>query len=109
MADAEAFFASYWPEARAVVDPSLEFYRAFDLHRGTMWQLMNPGVVACSIRAASKGNVQGKTVGDAFQMPGLFYVKDGTILWQKDYAHAGDSPDWETLPALLPVAAPQPG
>ena len=108
MSDAASFFGDAWPEARAVVDPDLELYRAFGLHRGSIWQLMNPGVVACSLRAASKGHVQGRTVGDALQMPGLFFVQGESILWQKDYAHAGDSPDWEALPARLAALQPLP-
>jgi len=27
------------------------------------------------------------------------------VLWQRDYAHSGDSPNWVTLPECLPVPA----
>lgn len=69
---------------------------------------MNPQVMACSIRAVAKGNLPGKPVGDPRQMPGLFYALQGAILWQHDYAHAGDSPEWAALPERLPRPVPQP-
>lgn len=105
-AEGAAFFADHWPEAHALADaPPLPIYRAFDLQKGTAGQMMNLGVVACSIRAIAKGNIPGKPVGDPLQMPGLFLVQGKQVLWQRDYAHAGDSPDWSELPAQLPVVA----
>ena len=67
-------------------------------------QLLGPSVMACSLRAAAKGHFVGAPVGDVRQMPGLFYVKGDRVLWQHDFAHAGDHPDFESLPAQLPAA-----
>lgn len=103
--EGEAFFSRYWPGARAVSDPKLELYRAFGLGSATIGQILHPGVVACSLRALGKGNVQGVSSGDPQQMPGLFYVLGGQVLWQRDYSHVGDSPDWKELPALLASAS----
>ena len=57
--------------------------------------------MACALRAASKGHVLGKIVGDPLQMPGFFWVRGRDILWQHDFKHAGDHPDLAALPGLL--------
>jgi hypothetical protein len=59
------------------------------------------GVVMCGLRATSKGNVQGRTVGDPWQMPGAFVVQGERVLWQHDFAHVGDQPNWEKIPGLV--------
>lgn len=86
-------------------DPDGAFYRGFGLGRASLGQLFGPSVVACSLRAAAKGHGIGRPVGDPLQMPGLFSVAGDRILWKHDFAHAGDHPDFENLPALLPRPA----
>jgi hypothetical protein len=103
VADGEAFFGAFWPEARAVSDPSKQLYQAFGLHQGSLRQLTSPGVWACAIRATVQGNTVGKPVGDPWQMPGVFLVQGAEILWHHDYAHAGDNPDWTKVPQLRDV------
>ena len=104
--DGAAFFAEYWPEAQGLCDgPDLTIHKAFGLRRGTVSQMANVGVIACAVRAVAKGNIPGVPVGDPLQMPGWFYVKGDRVLWQRDYAHSGDSPNWVTLPECLPVPA----
>lgn len=94
-----AFFETVWPDVRAVADPDRRLYRAFGLRRGGGRQFLSPGVVACGIRATLKGNFVGPVQGDARQMPGLFLVAGRAILWTHDFRHAGDHPDFATLPA----------
>ena len=106
--DAASFFAEYWPEARAVSDPDFELYRAFGLERGSPVTAFNPSLMVCGLRAMAKGNIQGRTVGDALQMPGLFLMSGGTAVWTRDYAHFADSPNWKTLPARLTAEARSP-
>lgn len=61
-------------------------------------------VWACGARATLKGHTIGKPVGDPWMMPGLFLVTDtGRILWQHDYSHAGDHPNFADIPALQMV------
>jgi hypothetical protein len=97
-----AFFADYWPEARAVADGAdLPLYRAFGLTQGSPSALVSLGVMVCAFRAIAKGNLPGTPQGDTRQMPGLFCVQGAQVLWQHDYAHAGDSPDWEALPGVV--------
>ena len=99
--EGETFFAAAWPEARAVSDPNKTFYGAFGLERGSFGQVFGPGAMACSLRAAGKGHVVGKPVGDPWQMPGLFLVQGPDVLWAHDFAHIGDHPDFTTMPQLI--------
>ena len=98
--DGQEFFARAWPEARAVSDPTRFIYKAFGVRRGTLKQMANPGVMACGIRAASKGHMQGRTTGDPWQMPGMFLVEGERVVWRHDFAHAGDHPDLQEIPRV---------
>ena len=95
------FFAERWPEARAIADPRRRFYNAFGIRRGSLTQLVaSPGVILAGARAMAKGNIQGQTVGDTAQMPGLMLVQEGCIVWQHRFRHAGDHPDWGQIGKL---------
>lgn len=102
---AEPFFAALWPEARCIVDSERTLYHAFGVERARFGQILNPGVAACGIRAAGKGHMQTASKGDPKQMPGLFLLHGAHVLWQHDFKHAGDHPDWDALPARLPLAS----
>jgi hypothetical protein len=92
-ADAETFFARYWPEARAIEDRSLRLYRAFGLGRGSMQALLGWGSLKAGLRAAKKGHLGGKPSGDVRVMPGTFLVADGDrVAFAHRAAHAGDHP-----------------
>lgn len=93
-----AFFAGHWPEARAVSDTPLFFYRAFGVGRGGWREMFGPEVWACGLRAVGKGHFIGLPVGDPFVMPGAFLVSSsGDVLWRHDFKHAGDHPDWRRM------------
>ncbi|PIO48254.1 MAG: hypothetical protein CMR00_05730 [[Chlorobium] sp. 445] len=99
--DGHEFFPRLWRKARAIADLPKTFYNAFGLERGSLLQMFGPEVWACGVRAAAKGHFIGLPVGDPWTMPGLFYVQANQILWQHDFKHAGDHPDFEHLPAQL--------
>jgi len=94
------FFSGRWPGARAVADPRRRFYKGFGIRRGSLIQLVGPKVVLAGVRATATGNLQGQNVGDTAQMPGLFLVKDGCIIWQHNFRHVGDHPDWGKISQL---------
>jgi hypothetical protein len=103
----EAFFNEYWPEGHGIADKPMVFYKAFGVKRGSLTQMINPGVLAAGARAASKGHTQHKTEGDAFTLPGMFLVQGENILWWHDFQHAGDRPDLDEIPAIVrKVAGP---
>lgn len=96
--DGADFFGKLWPEARAVADPSRLLYRAFGVARGGLGELYGPGAAACYLRAATKGNLPGRTIGDPSMMPGLFLVEGDAIVWRHTFRNAGDHPDFASLP-----------
>ncbi len=58
-----------------------------------------PAVWLRGFEAARKGHRVGAPVGDPWMMPGLFLVDDQVqIRWSWSFAHAGDHPDFTTLP-----------
>jgi hypothetical protein len=100
VAEGQPFFAEYWPGARAVSDTPKFFYDAFGRARGGMLQMFGPQVWARGAEAATKGHFIGKPVGDPWVMPGAFLVEGERIRWAHHFEHAGDHPDWHTIPAL---------
>jgi hypothetical protein len=91
------FFGSLWPEARAVSDPELALYRGFGLGRAGPLQLLSLGAVTAGIRSLAQGNPAGLPQGDPFQLPGLWIVRGGRVLWEHRYRHIGDHPDFRRL------------
>ena len=83
--DADEFFRRRAPEARAIADPDGELFRAFDLERGSLWQLFGPAVWIQGLRARFKGHGVGRPKGDPMQMP-------GEILHEHRARSAGDHP-----------------
>lgn len=76
------------------------FYDAFDIQRGGMKEMFGADVWACGVRAVTKGHFIGKAKGDPWIMPGLFLVNGAQILWQHDFKHAGDHPDFAAITDL---------
>lgn len=91
--ECRTFFDKFDPDARAVSDPSEEFYTAFGLRRGSASNFISPAVFGAGLRAVMKGNLVGKPVGDVWMMPGAFLVRDGVVHWKHIAEHTGDHPD----------------
>lgn len=101
---AAAFFAGYGlGDVARVSDPQRVLYRAFDLGRGSWSQLFGLKVWLRGFRAGLiDGHGVGELVGDGFQMPGAFVVRDGAIVLAYRHATAADRPDYEALACTLP-------
>lgn len=99
----ERFFANRWPSENlvAIADPELILYRAFRIARGTPKELMGPLALMSGVKGLLKGQGIGLPMGDPFLMPGVFYIKDGMILWSHDYRHIGDHPDFASIPRII--------
>ena len=67
--------------------------------------MFGPGVWSARKRATAKGHTNGGRSGDVFQMPGIFLVEGDRVLWQHEFSHAADHPDFARLPALVEAAA----
>ncbi len=82
-----------------VSDPTCFYYTAFGLTRGNLNQLFG---LKSWIRGFEAGVLNGhsvgvKQIGDGFQMPGVFVIKNGTI--KESFVHklSSDRPDYEQL------------
>jgi len=80
-----------------VADPHVHLYRALELTRGTLGQLFGPPVWRRGFEALIRGHGLGPLVGDGFQMPGAFLVRDGRVVASYRHAHAADRPDYAGL------------
>jgi len=93
---AERFFSKYGTsDLPRIADPEQNLYKAFKLRRGSIWELFGLKVWWRGFIATVFGlHMVGKLVGDGFQMPGVFLLKNGTI--QRAFRHktAADRPDY---------------
>lgn len=78
-------------------DPGRELYRAFDLQRGSLWQLLGPPVWWRGAKAFIAGHGVGSLQGDGFQMPGTFVLHRGQIVQAFRNKTSGDRPDYSQL------------
>lgn len=93
--DADALFKKYGlSDLPRVADPDQSLYRAFELKRGTAGQLFGLKCVLRGIPAILKGHGVGKPVGDGFQMPGVFLVRDGVVTRAFRHGSVADRPDY---------------
>lgn len=84
-----------------ISDPGSNFYRAFGLGKGTFNQLfgLSTWIRGYDIVVNKKIPVKfaNASLGDSFQMPGVFILQGGTV--KEAYIHklASDRPDYEKL------------
>jgi hypothetical protein len=99
---AERFFKRYklFPIDH-ISDPGKELYRAFGLDRGSPTQLFG---LKNWIRGFQSGVLEGhgfsyhgETVGDGFQMPGIFFVYKGEVRNSFIHRFPFDRPDYEAI------------
>ena len=100
VAQGARFFADRWPDAPAVADESRTFFEGFGCRRATFRQLFGVRALRASLRALRKGNGVGKPVGDPMVMPGALLLRGERVIWEHDFDHAGDHPDWSEVARL---------
>lgn len=105
VADGQEFFHKFWPAARAVADKAHTFYQAFGIQRVGIKDILAPEVAVCGLRASAKGNNIGRTIGDPWLMPGLFLVQGKQIIWQHNFRHIGDHPEFAAIARQVPTTA----
>ena len=99
----DAFFSAFAPEVRAVSDPKQRFYKALGVPKAPAFQLLDPRVWACGIRASRNGHKAGKPVGNPFVMPGLFLVENECVTWKFIPDHMGSLPRVADIPRPMVV------
>ena len=103
-AESRAFLRTYWPTARAISDPELWFYNAFEIRQASYLEALGPKVLSARSGARAKGHANGARSGDIWRMPGAFLVRGGHIEWRFDPEHAADHPDYAEIPTRTQAA-----
>jgi hypothetical protein len=105
---AAAFFARYHlDDVPRFSDPAQSLYRAFDLQRGSLWQLLGPPVWWRGAKAFFAGHGLGRLQGDGFQMPGTFLLRQGRIVQAFRNVTSADRPPYAELCAIpSPAGSP---
>ncbi len=107
----DAFFDDFWPAARAVADAERRLYEAFGRRRGSLREVLGPGVLLRGLGAAARGHLIGRVIGDPAQLGGTIVVEAPRVLWRHDPATSADHPDWAAIPRLIEphLRTPDPG
>ncbi len=95
---AHEFLHSYTlSDVPRVSDPQLHLYRAFGLRRTTIWKVMGPPMwLRGTVRLIRYG--AGKLTPDLLQMPGVFVVFHGQVLWNFRHQSIADQPRYQDIP-----------
>ncbi len=84
-----------------ISDPDKSIYNSFGLKRGNIFQVYGFNVMLRSFLTwVSRGYVQGRFVGDGFQMPGVFLIHKGMVIQTFKHTTAADRPDYIELARL---------
>ena len=99
--DGEAFFSEYWPQAKAIADPTGELFELFGLYQVSLRQLFGLPAIWAVFRSFWNGNRIGPIGTDPMRSPGLFVIGGESILWSHFYSHVGDHPDFRKIPTYF--------
>lgn len=98
---ADKYFAKYGLKKPVthVADPECNFYKAFGLTKGSPHQLFG---LQSWIRGFEAGVVKGhgvgmRQLGDGFQMPGVFVIREGKVVSSFLHKLASDRPKYLSL------------
>jgi len=81
-----------------VSDPSCSLYSMFGLGKGRVSQLFGLKNFIRGFETTVKGIPIGlRQIGDGFQMPGVFLLRNGNIMDSYIHSSAADRPDYESL------------
>jgi peroxiredoxin len=81
-----------------ISDPECKFYAVFGLVKGTFQQLFGWSSWIRGFQSTVlEGHGIGPLIGDGFQMPGVFVLKNGEVARSFVHEVASDRPDYESL------------
>ncbi|MDB5334757.1 MAG: AhpC/TSA family protein [Planctomycetaceae bacterium] len=97
-AEAQALFTRYkLGDLPRISDPEQKLYQAFDLQRGSVWQVMGPANVLPAIASIFRGNGSAIPNSDIFQLPGAFLMRDGQVVNAFRATRSSERPDYAVL------------
>lgn len=82
-------------------DPERLLYRALEIPRGGLLQLLGPRVVFSGLRGLVRGYGFGRVEGDPSQMPGTAVIHRGAVVRRFVHRTAADRPDYQKLACSL--------
>ncbi|MFT6148264.1 MAG: peroxiredoxin [Saprospiraceae bacterium] len=92
---AEDYFKTYkLPNSIHISDEPAKFYKEFDLFRGNIRQLFGLGVMMRGFKLAMEKGYGIGFIGDGFQMPGIFLLRNSKIVNSYIHDTAADKPDY---------------
>jgi hypothetical protein len=77
-------------------DPECRMFRALDLARGSLWQVLGPAVWRRGLAALVKHGI-GRMEGDGFQLGGVFLIREGKIVAARRHANSAERVDFAAL------------
>lgn len=76
-----------------LTDETTGSHEKYGLRRGSPSETISFDLVKASVRALSRGHIQGKATGDPKMLPGTFIVdREGRVGYAHYSKHAGDTP-----------------
>ena len=94
----EEFFQHFWPGAKGIADPNGKLFDTFGLFRASWGKLIGLWVMLAGWRAFRQGHRIGKPGKDIMRSPGLYVIADQAIVWEHNFSHIGDHPDFKAIP-----------
>ncbi len=96
---AEPFFKKYgFSDVQHVSDPECRWYSEFGLTKGNFNQLFGLKNFIRGVETTFKGIMPSiKQIGDGFQMPGIFMIRNGNVVDQFIHRVASDRPDYKDI------------
>lgn len=80
-----------------ISDPQQTLYQAFEVVRGSLWQVAGPGMWWRAVGSLMKGHLIGVPKADVFQLPGAFLIHNGQIVNAFRGKNSSDRPDYTQL------------
>lgn len=97
---AQQYFSKYnLTGVDSISDPSCRLYEQFGLVKGSVSQLfgLKNWVRGFEVVVKDPTIISVKQVGDGFQMPGVFLIKDGEVKESFVHTSAADRPDYDSI------------
>jgi len=96
---AETYFEKFKiPGIENISDPSCGLYATFGLGKGSVSQLFGLKNFIRGFETTVKGVPIGlRQIGDGFQMPGVFLIRNGKVMDSYIHASASDRPNYDSL------------
>jgi hypothetical protein len=97
-ARSDAFFEKFGlGDIDRIADPDAALYKAFDLGKAGLKELLSPSVWGRGLSAIFSGNPPGVPRGDTLQMPGVFLIHKGAVVNRFAHRTIADRPDFKAL------------